>query len=806
MLKTAEHIKKHYEILRENASECVILLKKDGNFPINAPCKVALYGNGARNTVKGGTGSGDVNCVNYNSIEKAFENEGFTVTTKNWLDAYDVERARCHSEWVNGIIQKAKDNNTSLFIAAFGATESEREYSISTDGNGDVCVYVLSRNSGEGTDRTDRKGDVYLTDTEVSDICKLNEKFEKFMLVLNVGGVVDITPVNHVKNILLLSQLGVVTGDVLVDIITGKTNPSGKLTTTWARYDTYQTVGDFGDNDDTRYKEGVYVGYRYFDSVGITPTYPFGFGLSYTEFNVEVESVKNEGANITVEVNVENVGNMAGKEVVQVYVSAPDGDIDKPYQTLVAFEKTKMLAIGEKQKVELKFNLADSATYDQEKASFILEKGRYAVRVGNSSRNTVIACVIDLADNVVTEKVKNALGSPDFTDVIVKRNFEAFESNTVIELRASDYATVNHGYIIDEHINDAVKALPEDKLINMCIGAYLPKAKLSVLGSSACHICGASGETSNYVHDVTDGKYLVLADGPAGLRISAECFMTSDGWFTVRRERDFTGFFEFLPDEMKKSIIERSAKIDEKEIVRQDTTAIPVGTAVAQSWNVEFAKLCGDIVGTECEIFKCHFWLAPAMNIHRSILCGRNFEYYSEDPFITGKIASGMVKGLQSHGKIGATVKHFCANNQERNRYNNNSIVSERAMREIYLKGFEICVKEASPKAVMTSYNLLNWEHTSQRKDLLDGILRGEWGYKGFVMTDWVSTSSTFDANSKHPQIYAHKVINAGNDIVTPGADVDFEDVSVALKEGKITRKQLEICATRIYEAIMENN
>jgi hypothetical protein len=795
------HILKHTNILRNNAAECAVLLKKDGNFPLESPCRIALYGSGARKTVKGGTGSGDVNCVRYNSCEQALENNGFTVTTKAWLDAYDAHRAHSHREWVEDIKEKA---GKGLFVAIFGAIESEREYSIPLGGDGEACVYVLARISGEGNDRKVEKGNVLLTDTEVRDILKLNQKFEKFMLVLNVGGVVDLTPVQEVKNILLLSQLGVVTGDVLADILIGKCVPSGKLTTTWAKPSDYQTIGDFGERDDTRYKEGVYVGYRYFDSANVTPIYPFGYGLGYTEFAIEIEKITHDKGKISVAVKVRNIGKFKGKEVVQLYVSGPQKKWKKPYQSLAAFIKTQELKPNEEQAVTLSFDLADVAFYCEECASFVLEAGKYFVRVGNSSRNTTVVAVVELSENVVTEKVKNALGKPDFEDAVFDFAQEKEPSAAeIIQLSANDFTTIEHDYKIDKHINPVIESLTDEQLIHMCVGAYLPKSKLSVLGSSACHVCGASGETSNYVHDITDGKYLVLADGPAGLRISARYAVTPNGMRTVYEKLD--GLLEFLPKEMQQNIL-MSVDVPAEQILCQDTTAIPIGTAIAQSWNPDFALLCGDIVGTECEIFKCHFWLAPAMNIHRNILCGRNFEYYSEDPVITGKIAAGIVKGLQQHKNIGATIKHFCANNQEWNRYNNNSIVSERALREIYLKGFEICVKEAAPKALMTSYNLLNGEHTSQRADLLDGILRGEWGYKGFVMSDWITTGHTFDEESKHATVYAHKIVNAGNDLVTPGGDPDYEDLEKALKEGNISREQLEICATRVYEAIMENN
>lgn len=803
MRKIPEHIAKHTDLIRSTAAEGTLFLRRDGQFPLAKAGNIAVFGNGVRNTVKGGTGSGDVNCFTYNTCEQALENEGFTITTKAWLDAYDRDRAESEAAWKARILERIKQGG-SAFLETFGAMHGEEEYCIPLEGEGEACLYVLARNSGEGKDRTAEKGNVYLTDTEIRDILFLNEKFEKFMLVLNVGGVVDLSPVNSVKNILLLSQLGVATGDVLADIVLGKANPSGKLTATWAKYADYPSIGEFGEKDDTRYKEGIYVGYRYFDTAGKKVLYPFGFGLSYSDFSVNCAKIWKQKSTIFVQVNVKNIGKTAGKEVVQVYVSSPQGKIAKPFHALASFRKTDTLAPGETQTAVLSFDLADVASYDEENAAFVLEEGNYIVRVGNSSRNTVVAGIVELRDTVVTEQVKNALGKTDFTDVSLPVPAEEISVNVpVISLVPADFVTVTHDYVIDKHINPVIKKCADEQLMHLCVGAYLPKAKLSVLGSSACHVAGASGETTNYVPEITNGKFLVLADGPAGLRISSQYIVTPEGLRNVHDKLD--GFLSMLPEDLQKQLLMRD-NVREEDIIYQDTTAIPIATAIAQSWNPAVAELYGDIVGTECERYSCHFWLAPAMNIQRSILCGRNFEYYSEDPLLTGKIAAGVVRGLQSHKNIGATIKHFCANNQETNRYNNNSVVSERAMREIYLKGFEICIKESTPKALMTSYNLLNGEHTSQREDLLDGILRGEWGYKGFVMTDWVTTGAVFDASSKYPGIYAHKVVAAGNDLVTPGGDADFEDLQTAFREGKITREQLEICATRIYESIMENN
>ena len=802
MIAIPEYIQKHAARVRANAAEGTLFLKRDGSFPLERAGRLALFGNGARNTVKGGTGSGDVYCVRFNSCEQALEEAGFTVTTKAWLDAYDEERARAEKVWLEEKKRSVKGGN-SLFLTFFGLIHGEEEYDIPLEGEGEACIYVLSRNSGEGMDRTAEKGNVFLTDTEVRNILALNEKFEKFLLVLNVGGVIDLSPVNGVKNILLLSQLGVATGDVLADIVLGKADPSGKLAATWAKYEDYQTIGEFGGRDDTRYREGVYVGYRYFDTANKAPLYPFGFGLSYTDFEVTPSGISRAGSIVTVRAKVKNVGKRAGKEVVEVYVAPPEGKLDKPFQSLAAFQKIAVER-GEEREVSLTFDLASLASYDEKAAAFVLEKGKYVVFVGNSSRDTKAAGVLELEEDVVSERVKNALGKPDFTDAVLKAPaLKLPEGVPVLKLSAADFKTVTHTYEIDEHIAPAIKNCTDEQLMHLCIGAYLPKAKLSVLGSSACHVCGASGETTNYVPELHEGKYLVLADGPAGLRIALYYTETEHGKRTVYEK--LSPLLASLPEEMKQQLLTFD-KVKDEDVRAQFTTAIPIGTAIAQMWDPSAAAVFGDIVGEECEHFGCHFWLAPAMNLQRNILCGRNFEYYSEDPLLTGRTAAGIVRGLQAHRHIGATVKHFAANNQENNRYNSNSIVSERAMRELYLKGFEICIKESSPKAVMTSYNLLNGEHTSQRGGLLDGILRGEWGFKGFVMTDWIATGAIFDPASKHPGVFAHKVIAAGNDLMTPGGDADFEDLQKALKEGKIDRRKLEVCATRIYEAIMENN
>ncbi len=795
------HEEKHIELLRKNAAECAVLLKKDGNFPLPAPCKLALFGSGARNTIKGGTGSGNVYCRSYSTAESGLEAAGFQLSTKAWMDAYDEDRTRHHDEFIAAIKRDAAERGVSPFVAGFGKIEPEYDYDISTKYEGDACVYVLARTSGEGNDRELNPGDVLLTDTEIKDILDLNARFEKFMLVLNVGGVVDLTPVREVKNILYLSQLGTVTGDILADILLGNAYPSGKLTTTWAAVGDYQTLGDFGSKDDTRYKEGVFVGYRYFDSVGKAPYYPFGFGLGYTDFEMSVQSCNAD----SVTVSVRNTGKYPGKEVVQLYISAPKGELCKPYQSLAAFKKTRELKPGESETLTVGFDLRDAASYCEKRASYVLEKGDYIVRVGSSSRDTSPAAVLRLDETVATKKLKNLLGKPDFEDAEIAFDYtDDLAGVPVIELHAADFVTEVCDYEIDRSIDSFVEALNDGELAHLCLGAFLEGTTGFVVGNSALHIAGAAGETTNYLEDKLKGRRLVLADGPAGLRLSPKWYRKEDGTAVSAVDKLPDGLDEIVSPELNAHIKAIYDSIPKTELQEHFTTAIPIGTALAQSWNPELCEACGDLVGAEMELYGVQLWLAPALNIHRNILCGRNFEYYSEDPLISGKMAAAITRGVQRHPGCGTTIKHFAANNQENNRYNSNSIVSERAMREIYLRGFEIAVKESQPKALMTSYNLLNGEHTSQRRDLVEDILRGEFGFKGLVMTDWITTGQTYNPSSAHPTIYAHKVVSEGNELIMPGGQPDYDDLMSALQRGSLTRNELKISASRVYRTIAE--
>ncbi len=797
-----EYEKTHLRRLRKGLAECTVLLKTNGDFPLSEPGNIAAFGNGVRHTIKGGTGSGEVNSRFFINVERGLEKAGFTVTTKAWLDDYDQILVQAKKKFIQDIKARARKNHKMAVMEGMGAVMPEPEYDIPLQGVGDTAIYVLARISGEGNDRKMEKGDFQLSDTERRDILSLAEQYEKFMLIINAGGPVDLTPVcDKVENILVLSQLGVETGYTLANILLGKENPSGKLTTTWAAQEDYCQIGEFGEEEDTGYNEGIYVGYRYFDTVGKKALYPFGFGLSYTTFEVAPENVCVDGELVKVCAKVTNTGFCAGKEVVQVYLSKPQGALDQPYQELAGFAKTNELKAGECEEVTVCFSLRDIASYDAEQEAYVLEAGAYIVRVGNSSVCTQPAAVLNLPETVLTRKVRKALGDPGFEDYRPESvQAELPEDVPCLDLDPATFETEICQYDQEPEIDDFVKALSNEQLALINVGAFKSGAGvLSVIGDASSSVAGAAGQSTEKVPGLPS---LIMADGPAGLRLNKQFYIDKKG---------VHGLGGGLPDSMLDLLpkpaaffMNRKPRVPKgTEVMDQYATAIPIGTAIAQSFNLEFAKTCGDVVGTEMEMFHVNLWLAPALNIHRSVLCGRNFEYYSEDPYISGRMAAAITLGVQQHPGCGTTIKHYAANNQETNRYANNSHVSERAMREIYLRGFELCVKESQPKSVMTSYNLLNGVHTSERRDLTQDILRDEFGFKGIVMTDWV-IAMMVSKNSKYEVAKAGKVAAASGELFMPGSKADYENVLAMLKEGTLTRHQLEINATRVYKMALE--
>ena len=824
------HETDHLAAVRALAPECMVLLRSDGAFPLAEPGAIALFGSGARHTIKGGTGSGDVNSRHVTTIEEGLETAGFTIATRPWLEAYDRVRAQAHEDFIAGIRAEAAERGLPAIMVGMGSVMPEPEYTIPLDvpagTDPHAAVYVLSRTSGEGNDRTPEAGDLRLTDTEVRDILTLNGRFERFLLVLNVGGVVDLSPLDDVANILLLSQLGACTGDAFTDILLGRTYPSGKLATTWAAWDEDDQIGDFGDPDDTHYREGVYIGYRFYDSVGKAPLLPFGFGLGYTTFDAQTRQVSLDGARVSIDVDVTNTGDYPGKETIQVYASVPAGRLDQPLQALAGFTKTDEIAPGATARITVDVDLTDLASYDEAARATILEAGRYLLRAGTSSRRLSPVAVVELAQDATVRHLTGDLGEPGFTDwkpeAPILLDIPAGLPVLAVDpthLRRPDVAEPDER-VAPEDVSKALtlaRGLCDDELTYTVLGDYRSGEESgSVIGAASTTVIGAAGQTTTRIPGLPS---IIMADGPAGLRLAPTYGVDAEGPFSLGDSSLPATFLELMDDAGREAlgIADASEPREPTEIREQYTTAIPIGTALAQSWNPALAQRLGDVVGAEMERFGIHLWLAPAINLHRSVLCGRNFEYLSEDPLLAGRIATAITRGVQTHPGRGVTIKHLACNNQETNRLNSNSRVSPRALRDLYLRAFEICVRQARPAAVMTSYNLINGVHTSESAQLLEVILRREWGFDGLVMTDWVVDGMT-RSDMKHPRATAAATIKAGNELFMPGGETDRQDLLAALERGStghgpggrtepdgggvaLTRDELETQAARVIRS-----
>ena len=792
-----DYERQHLEQLRALAPECTLFLKRSGKLPLPGPCEIALYGSGARHTVKGGTGSGEVNSRSFLNIEESLSRAGFQILTKDWLDRYDAVRKDAYAAFLKKIRADARKHRTSPLIEGMGAVMPEPEYEIPLEQRCNTAVYVLSRISGEGSDRKVVPGDVLLSESEKRDILALQELYPVFLLVLNVGGPVDLSPVvQDVDDILLLSQLGVQTGAVLSDILLGEAYPSGKLTTSWVRGGDFCPQAEFGEKEETHYKEGIYVGYRYYDAAHVKPLFPFGFGLGYTDFRLEPGAVTLAGEQVTVSAQVRNTGAFSGKEVVQLYLSSPWGALDQPAQALAAYGKTRELAPGESCRMELRFKMSDLASFDEARSAYVLEKGDYVLRCGNSSRKCKPMALLRLTHEVVTLQARDLLGKPDFSDWKPEGPEPVPEGLPVYVLDAESIPTKTLSDTRTPRPDPMVQALTDEELVFLNIGGFKLKDRSSVVGDSGFAIPGTAGETTSQLK-AKGFPAIIMADGPAGVRLARDYYEDKKGAHSLSSAMLPT-MIDLLPAPVRSSM-RRQKKLPKGAVVKHRyATAIPIGTAIAQSFSLSLAESCGDIVGDEMERFGIHLWLAPALNIHRSILCGRNFEYFSEDPLVSGLTAAAITRGVQKHPGRGVTIKHFAANNQETNRYNNNSNVSQRALREIYLKGFGLCVRESQPCAVMTSYNLINGVHTSESRELTEDILRGEFGFQGIVMTDWVVGGSLMYNSRRYPMPNAGKVALAGGDLFMPGSKADYDRCMAMVRSGELPRYQLELNATRV--------
>ena len=795
-------------IAYEAACEAMVLLKNDGILPLHTK-KIALYGPGASMTIKGGTGSGEVNERHSVTILEGLEDRGFEITTRNWISDFETGYAEAEAAYKiekkkrvnllkpNSIMEMLFDN----FRAPVGRPVSVEDVRCSET---DTCIYVLSRQAGEGGDRKAEKGDLFLTDEEMDAISFCAEKYEKFLLVINCGSAMDMSFVDKIPGInaiMYLCQLGTEGGHAFADVISGVVTPSGKLSDTWAKqYSDIPFANEFsylnGNLKDEYYKEGIYVGYRYFDSFGVEPAYPFGFGLSYTDFVIRSAGVSADGHKITIKADVTNTGkSYAGREVAQLYVSSPSGSLHKEYQSLAAFGKTEILAPGQRQLVELSFDLADLASYRAYDASFMLEKGEYILRLGNSSRNTIVIGTLMLDQDVIVSRHQNICSCPS-ADELKELAAPAREETSVGE--GLPYILIESGCFKTVELTYEEPAKHYDPKVDRFMAGLSVKDMAEIVvgigmfgGKTRFTLPGSVGNTTSKFWDKGLAN-VALCDGPAGLRIQKRSTVDKHG--KVKPVDMALSIFESLPDAVKKLMV---GNPDKDPVLYQYTTAFPVANALAQTWNTELMYRVGSAIYTEMKEYGCTFWLAPAMNIHRNPLCGRNFEYFSEDPYLTGTMAAAITRGVQQEDGYYVTVKHFACNNQEDNRNYVSSNLSERALREIYLKGFEIAVRKGNAKSVMTSYNKINGVYAPNSYDLCTKILRNEWGFDGVVMTDWFSTGGKKGNTAL--------CMKAGNDLLMPGGGSYKQEILTGIKKGIISEEDLRRCCANVIRAIMNS-
>ncbi len=793
-------------LAREAAAEGFVLLKNiNGALPLQNQ-KIALYGMGARLTVKGGLGSGSVEERFSVNIEDGLKNVGYEITTQDWLNDYDAEYASTYQAYHDMVEEKVKGLTNPMqiiplahsFVYRYPSGRPVTQADIEKSGT-DTAIYVLMRQAGECNDRKLEKGDYYLTDIERENLKILAQAYAHTILVINVGGHIDMAFMDEIPGIdavVLFVQGGEEGGNALADVLSGKRNFSGKLADTIPmRYEDIPFGEEFsylnGDVRNEYYKEGIYVGYRYFDSFQKAVRYPFGFGLSYTDFAAETKSVTLNKTSVTARVDVRNIGCFSGKEVVQLYVSAPGGK--KEYQRLVTFGKTGQLKPGVSEILELTFDLAECSSYCEAAAAWVLDAGKYVLRIGNSSRDTTVAAVIDLPRAVVTYQCRNCCAAVDELPVFVPETDRADLPECALLLTAdpADFVTEAAHYTEPDITETEQEQKILDGLTVQELSWFLQGGALHNPPKGSFEIHGAAGKTVTEL--LNKGiRNVIFSDGPAGLNIGNKVKALPMGGFAPAA----------VPERYSWGVMGTAMKAQlEKipgQIVYRYATAWPVEMLLAQTWNRELLRTIGDAVGEEMLNFGITIWLAPGMNIHRNPLGGRAFEYYSEDPVLTGEMAAALTRGVQSHQGLGVSAKHFCCNNSEDNRNGISANVSERALREVYLRGFEIAVKKSQPKTVMSSYNMLNHVYTANRHDLLTDILRCEWGFEGLVMTDWGSTND----HAGCPELAAP----AGNDLIMPGSDYDRERILKAIADGKLSPDTVRRSACRVLRMMLAAN
>lgn len=763
-------------LAREAVAEGIVLLNnEDQALPIQQNETVSVFGRIQLDYYKSGTGSGGmVNAPYVVSILDGLKNCRDINLNMNLLATYQ--------EWV-------KDHPFDTGVGWAMEPWCQEEMPLSEEmveqaaKNSDLALVVIGRSAGEDKDAVAQKGSYLLTDLEEDMLQKVCQKFKRTVVLLNVGSIIDMHFVTKYQPqaVLYCWQGGMEGGNGIADVLTGKVSPSGKLADTIAyEIGDYPSTNDFGDEVENEYREDIYVGYRYFETIAKEKVqYPFGYGLSYTTFSYRVTKFNVDGLGsqqkITLEAAVKNTGACSGKESLQVYYCPPQGALLKPFRNLIAFEKTESLEPGQIEKLCFEIKIKDMASYDDggntgHAFSYVLEKGKYSIYIGTNVREAVLAGEVMLTELEVVEELTQACAPVKaFDRMVIDGDQISYEAVPVRNIDLAQRITDDrpeslpyegdHGYLLKDvydqkvSIQDFLSQLSDEDLICMTRGEGMCSPKVTP------GIAGSFGGVTDRLKDfgIPIGG---CADGPSGIRM--DC-----------------GTMAF---------------------------SLPNGTLLACTYNKNLVTRLYEMEGKELLKNQIDSLLGPGINIHRNPLNGRNFEYFSEDPYLTGAMAVAELKGMHRYGVTG-TIKHFACNNQETARHDADAIVSERALREIYLKAYEMCVKEADAYSIMSTYGPLNGIYTAGNYDLLTTILRKEWGYAGIVMTDWWAK-----INEEGKEGYRENtppMIRAQNDVYMcngdAGSNSNHDESEEGLVRGTITRGELLRNAANICRVIMRS-
>lgn len=750
---------KYLETSARAVSGGIVMLKNDGALPLKQGGTAAVFGRIQLHYYKSGTGSGGM--VNVSKV---------IGITDGLLDAgykLDEQLLNAYREW--------DEQNPFDYGEGWGGEPwSQKEMPLTDElvggaaSRADAAIVIIGRTAGEEMDNKLEKGAFLLSDLEEDMLRRVTSAFDKTVVLLNTGGLIDMSFMDRypVSAVMYVWQGGMVGGAGTAAVLTGEVSPSGKLPDTIAyEISDYPSDKFFGSGDMDCYGEDIYVGYRYFETFAKDRVrFPFGFGMSYTSFDLTASDFKLDGDKVTGSVNVKNTGSTPGREVVQIYCSAPQGKLGKPARVLCGFDKTRALQPGESQTLCFEIPLESVASYDDSgvtghKSAWILEQGGYVFYAGADVRSASEAYSLTLPETVVRQcksalgpltafkRMVNSNGKPEFEDVPLTG--EAFPHDHA-KLPAEIPQTGDRGIRLADVVNGK-NTLEE-------FTAQLTDYDLS------CIICG-EGMGSPKVTAGTAAAFGGVSDTLTALGIPCAC--CDDGPSGMRLDCGTKAF------------------------------SLPNGTLLASTFDRPLMTELFTFMGLEMHTNQVDCLLGPGMNIHRHPLNGRNFEYFSEDPYLTGEMASAELAGLHSTGAEG-TIKHFCGNNRETRRHFLDSVISERALREIYLRGFEKAVKKGGAKSVMTTYGQVNGVWTAGNYDLVTGILRDDWGFDGFTMTDWWANINRRGKAPDKSDFAAMAM--AQNDVymVTADGAACNDNTLDSLKSGELTRGELQRNAMNI--------